>query len=146
MLKKLKTLISIFLATTSLSILNLPIALAEPTRPFLRSRTFYPDVCKIALEGEVYYCNYLVMGYFSNGNGNIQLCDYRGNCFILIIDENAAEQILNDEIFSVTDLAWKRNNKITHRFAGYLDCGVSQEGIGCIGTLSDGTSLAIYTK
>ncbi|MBD2139364.1 hypothetical protein H6F32_17745 [Anabaena sp. FACHB-1237] len=142
----LKKFLSILLAGTSLSIFNPQIALAERARPFLRAETFYPDVCTIALEGEVYYCNYLVMGFFSDGNGNIQFCDYRSNCFILIMDVNAAEKIVNDQSFSITDLAWQRNNKIVNRFEGYLDCAASTEGIGCIGTLSDGKSIAIYTK
>ena len=142
----LKKALIILLAGTSLSILNLQIALAEQARPFLRSKTFYPDVRSIALEGKVCYCNYLVMGFLSNGNGNIQLCDNRSNCFILIMGLNASDKILNDQPFSITDLAWKRNNEIVNRFEGYLDCAVSTEGIGCIGTLNDGKSIAIYTK
>ncbi|MEH2231099.1 MAG: hypothetical protein V7K71_16005 [Nostoc sp.] len=59
---------------------------------------------------------------------------------------NEVDKILNDQPFSVTDLGWKKNNKIVRMFEGDINCAVSTQGIGCRGYLNNGTSIAIYTK
>jgi hypothetical protein len=62
------------------------------------------------------------------------------------LSESDAESYSIGESFYVRQMAWQRGNYITRQWDVSLTCGLSTEGMGCIGELENGSAIAIYLR
>lgn len=128
----------------SLVTLNVGATLAQPARDYRDYRTLYPRDCTIALDGDRYYCDYIIIGIFNNGSGNIKLCSQE-YCFILILDGDNFIRAADGRRFDVREIAWQEGNYIKYRQQASLDCALG-EGVACRGNFRNGTRVAIYAE
>jgi len=141
----LKRIVASLLTSFGLLSLNANATLARPAESFRYHQTFYPSTCTIAFDGQIYGCNYTVMGAFSNASANIKLCstDY---CLILLLNATELANVADGEDFSVRQIAWQRGNSITNQWDVSMQCGFKSDGMGCVGEFDNGSAIAIYVE
>jgi hypothetical protein len=142
MLNKITT--SLALTTLSLATINVGTTLAKPATDYADYRTLNPSECTIVLSGDKYYCDYITIGIFPNGSGNIKLCSNE-YCFILILDDVAFTRAADGRRFNVDEIAWQEGRRIRYQQAARLDCILSS-GVACRGNLQNGSGVAIYAE
>lgn len=141
----LKKMVASLLTTVGIFSLNTNFVLAERAINYKYYRTLYPGTCNIAFGGDVYGCTSAVIGGFNDASANIKLCTLQ-DCLILILSPTQLINAADGESFYVRKMAWQRGNYITRQWDVSLTCGLSIQGMGCLGELVDGSAIAIYLK
>jgi hypothetical protein len=140
----LKNLIRFLLLTSSLLLSNAPILNAKPARDFAASATLKPDVCRIVFLDTDLECDYVAIGAFSDGNGNIKLCS-DPYCLILILRSTQLNNVAKGKKFMVYSMAWQTGNSIDSQWQTDVTCDFDSDGgVGCIGKMEDNSSFATY--
>lgn len=140
----LKKIISILTMTTVSLLVFHSNVLAEKAKTYIYSDTLYPDTCNISTGSDYYKCDYVIVGIFASGSGNIKLCDQE-DCLILILDSDEFKALANGEKFYVTEIAWQNiiNKTPIKRLSGSLYCTSTSTGLICFGSVNGG-AIAIY--
>ncbi len=142
----LKKLAAAVLTSVGLFCVNVAPTLARSTDSFTIHKSFYPSKCSLAFNGSRYYCDYVVVGAFNDGSGNLKLCSQQ-YCLILEITPSQLANVAAEQDFNVYQISWQQGNRILYESNSSMRCGFSRsDGIGCIGTSENGTKIAIYTE
>ena len=141
----LKQIAAFALTSVSLLSLNVNTALASRAQAYSYRKTFYPSNCSVFLRGEKFNCNYLVIGAFNNGTGNIKLCSKSG-CLILMLSRNQLKNAANSRNFYIRQLYWQRGGYIKSQWDTYMRCNLRNSEMSCIGEFKNGSSISMYVK
>ncbi len=134
-------------ALTSVSVLSLNVStvLAKPTQTYNYRKTLYPSNCSIFLKGSKFNCNYLVLGAFNSGTGNIKLCS-KVDCLVLMLSRNQFKNAANSKNFYIWQMSWQRGNYIKAQWDTYMRCNLRNSEMSCIGEFKNGSSISMYVK
>jgi hypothetical protein len=141
----LKQIAAFALTSVSLLSLNVNTALANRAQAYSYRKTFYPSNCSVFLKGEKFDCNYLVLGAFNNGTGNIKLCS-KADCLILMLSRNQLQNAGNGRNFYVGEMSWQRGNYIKAQLDTSMRCNLRNNEMSCIGEFQNGSSISMYVK
>ncbi len=142
----LKRMVVSLLTSVGLLSLTAHPTLAKLANHFATHETVYPSTCSVAVDGERYTCDYVVVGAFNDATANIKLCSSQ-SCFILMLNRTQFSHVANGQDFSVYNLAWQRGRSIVHQWDTSMRCGFTRsDGLGCVGELEDGSAIAIYME
>lgn len=142
----LKKLAAATLASVGLFCVNMAPTFARPTENFTVYKSFYPSTCRLNLNGTTYSCDYVVVGAFNDGSGNLKLCSQQ-YCLILEVTASQLANIASQRDFYVYQMSWQQGSSIVSDWNSSMRCGISStDGIGCIGTSDNGAEIAIYTE
>lgn len=140
MLNKITTTLAF--TTLSLATINVNATLAKPATEYVDYRTLNPSECTIVINREDFSCDYITIGIFQNGSGNIKLCSNQ-YCLILILDDVAFTRAADGRRFNVDEVAWQEGRTIKYQQSARLDC-ILGSGVACQGNLRNGSAVAIY--
>ncbi|HLP92043.1 MAG TPA: hypothetical protein VK184_26065 [Nostocaceae cyanobacterium] len=140
-----KIFASLLAGASVLSFSSLP-ALARPADKFTVHRSYSPSECNILVSGENFNCDEVIFGGFRSGEVNIKFCSQQ-YCLIMIVDADEVPKIARGRDFYVSSVALQEGSSITNQWNASIDCGFSRSnGLGCLGTLRNGTRLVVYTE
>ena len=141
----LKQLATFALTSVSLLSLNVSTVLAKPAQTYSYRKTFYPSNCSIFLKGEKSNCNYVVLGAFNNGTGNIKLCS-KAHCLILMLSRNQLKNAGKGRNFYIWQMSWQRGSYIKAEWDTSMRCNLRNSEMSCIGEFKNGSSISMYVK
>lgn len=141
----LKKIAASLLTSVGLFSFNTSAALAERAVNYDLYKTFYPSNCSLAVAGEKYNCNYMVIGGFYDASANIKLCSSQ-YCLILKLTPGQLRRVANGRDFYVSQMSWQRGNYIDYSWKTSVQCAFRSDEMGCMGKLANGRSIAIYVN
>jgi hypothetical protein len=141
----LKQITAFALTSVSLLSLNVSTVLAKPTQTYSRYKSFYPSNCSVFLKGSKFDCNYVVIGAFDNGTGNIKLCS-EAHCLILILNRNQLQNAANGKNFYIWQMSLQKGSYIEAEFDTSMRCNLRNSEMSCIGEFKNGSSIGVYVK
>jgi hypothetical protein len=119
---------------------------SRPTENFTVYKSFYPSTCRLTLNGTTYFCDYVVVGAFNDGSGNLKLCSQQ-YCLILELTASQLANVASQRDFYVYQMSWQQASSIVSDWNSSMRCGISStDGIGCIGTSDNGAVQYIHNN
>ncbi|NJO63382.1 MAG: hypothetical protein HC836_35770 [Richelia sp. RM2_1_2] len=141
----LKQIAAFALTSVSLLSLNVSTVLAKPADTYSQHKTFYPSNCSVFLKGSKFDCNYVVIGAFDNGTGNIKLCS-KVDCLILMLNRNQLQNAGNGKNFYIWQMSWQKGSYIEAEWDTSMRCNLQNNEMSCIGEFNNGSSISVYVK
>lgn len=139
----LKKIAASLLTSVGLLSFNTSAALAERAVNYDLYKTFYPSNCSLAVAGEKYSCNYMVIGGYYDASANIKLCSSQ-YCLILKLTPGELRRVADGKDFYVSQMSWQRGNYIDNQWNTSMQCAFRSNEMGCVGKLPNGSPIAIY--